>query len=184
MTNRLVGIVLVNVLTISRLLVGILGVAFFYSSVFRSWLGLVLIYILVSDLLDGFLARRFGLQTDLGGLLDYVIDRCNFYMYIGILIHEGLPPLIFLPWFLRDLLYVGVQAYVALPRIRGTKALSFVGTITTYLYVFFLSTGSSPSDLFTAVLFCALLASLINMSIRIIRVRVTLVKRLRQDIQS
>lgn len=177
-------ILLVNLLTVSRLFAGIGSVALYYSPILHAYLPIAFSYILASDLLDGFLARQLHSTTRLGGLLDYVIDRFNYYLIIAVLIHEGISPLIFLPWFLRDLLYITVQAYTTIPRIRGTKALSFAGTIATYIYVLYLNQGGSPALNLTLILLTTLFTSLVNMVVRVVRLREELVRSFAEDVLS
>lgn len=180
-----VALVLLTGLTLSRLFAGILSSYLFVTSADGSRLLVALCgYILVSDLLDGHLARRLNLTTKAGAILDYGIDRLNIYLVISSLLHRGAPVWVFAPYLARDLISIATQSYMALPKISGTKWLSIGGTISCYLYMLAINfncveiTVASPRW----VLFCLLLVSLFNMMHRIWRVRRQLVTALAEDL--
>ena len=175
---------LVNGLTLSRLFAGVLSAVAFFSELLKPFLSLSLLYILVSDLLDGMLARRLAVTTRAGGVFDYVVDRFNYYLMVSILIHEGVPPLLLLPYFVRDLLYVSVQVYMTIPSVRGTKAASFSGTAAAYAYVLTLNYWKMRNPVLDAFLFLALTSSLANLLLRIYRLRGKLVEALKEDLFS
>ena len=176
------ALTLVNGLTLSRLATGTLSAIAFYSESFKRYLLFLFCYMLLSDLLDGALARRLGVSTHIGGIFDYAVDRFNFYLIIGILIHERISPLLFLPFFLRDLLYISVQAYITIPSVRGTKAVSFVSTAAAYLYVLILNYGHRGNVILDSILFFAFILSLVNMTVRISRLRHRLLAKLKEDL--
>lgn len=165
---------LVSCLTISRMAAGILSAIAAFSQ--PGLLPPLLLYILVSDVLDGALARRLNVATRLGGILDYSVDRFNFYLVISILVHKGVSPFLFIPYFLRDFLALSVQAYVALPTIRGTKAASVVSTIGTYTYLLLISHFGFSGFIWDGALLTAFIGSLANMALRVYRLRDKLLK--------
>jgi CDP-diacylglycerol--glycerol-3-phosphate 3-phosphatidyltransferase len=62
-----------NALTISRIIS--VPVLFWLAAIGNAtWFAVLLFYALLSDVLDGVIARRFGLQTALGGVLDSIAD--------------------------------------------------------------------------------------------------------------
>jgi phosphatidylglycerophosphate synthase len=176
-------LILVNLLTLSRLIAGIASVVAFFSEPLKPFLALLFFYILVSDLLDGALARGLGVATRAGGIFDYVVDRFNSYLIISILLHEGISPLLFLAYFLRDLLYVSVQAYITMPSVRGTKAATFGGISAAYLYVIFINYLRRRSSALELVLLLASMLPLTNIVVRIVRLRTVLLQRLREDLE-
>jgi CDP-diacylglycerol--glycerol-3-phosphate 3-phosphatidyltransferase len=178
------ALVIANGLTLSRLVAGIFSVILFYSESFSFYLVLLFLYILISDLLDGFLARRLAVSTRAGGIFDYVVDRFNFYLIISILVSKNVPLLVFLPFFFRDLLYVFIQAYITIPSIRGTKAASFGGTIAGYSYVLVLNYWKIHDPILDTLLFLAFIVSLANLLLRIFRLRGRLLEELREDLFS
>lgn len=95
-----------------------------------AWL---LLAMALSDILDGWLARRFGWQTDLGRALDPVADRVLVLVVVGTLLLFGtLPWWAVLPLILRDAVLLAGAAllyfvYKDWPQImRGGRAANFI----------------------------------------------------------
>jgi cardiolipin synthase (CMP-forming) len=91
MSRRLIP----NAITVARLLALPLFV-FFYSRDVpgESWsAAAVVLFMALSDVLDGWLARRYRWQTDLGRILDPVTDRVMFIVVVATLMVFGT-----LPW--------------------------------------------------------------------------------------
>ncbi|WP_414832729.1 CDP-alcohol phosphatidyltransferase family protein [Afifella sp. YEN Y35] len=171
---------LVNALTFSRLLVGVASIFLFQDSA-GLLLALAFLYMFISDLADGHLARRWEAATRGGAIFDYVVDRFNIYLQIALLVSIGVPVLYFMPFFLRDTLYIFVQTYIATLRIDGTKSMSFVGTACIYLYVLFSSLLDIQITYLNNILFAALMLSLANMTLRTYRLRAQLIEEVRRD---
>lgn len=175
-------VVLVNALTLSRLPVGILASIVYSTGVMKEYLAIMIGYLLVADLLDGALARRYGVTTRVGGILDYVIDRFNIYLMICLLIRSGISPFLFIPFLLRDLVYVCVQVYITMPSIRGTKAASFVGTASVYMYLLAINYWDLRTPALDTILVLTLGCSLINLAVRVFRLRQRLLAELKADL--
>jgi phosphatidylglycerophosphate synthase len=172
----------VNVLTLSRLPAGILIGVVFSAQHKRSFLLILIIYLLLTDLSDGALARRWSVATLAGAILDYVVDRFNYYLAIFLLIHSGVSPFLLIPFLLRDLAYVSVQIYIGMPSIRGTKAIGFIGTAAVYLYLLALKYWNARGLILDLVLLLALSASLISLVLRIFHLRYRLLEELKRDL--
>lgn len=180
--NRRKRLVVVNTLTLLRLPLGIL-LAISYSSQPLKWCVALLIAILViSDNLDGLLARKFNVATRIGAILDYTIDRFNFYIVITLLIHSGISVLVFVPFFLRDLVYIAAQVYVSLPRIRGTKAASVAGGVGAYLYILLVNYWNIRTFGLDMIVFALNCLALANLGLRVFRLRTELVTALAADL--
>jgi len=99
-----------------------------------SWDTAVLVLVLaLSDVLDGFLARRYGWQSDLGRVLDPVADRVFFLFLVGALLLFGtLPWWAVVPLIVRDGLMLAGAAlmlfrYHEKPSVmKGGKAANFI----------------------------------------------------------
>ncbi|HKO19175.1 MAG TPA: CDP-alcohol phosphatidyltransferase family protein [Acidobacteriaceae bacterium] len=179
--TRALRLAVVNAITFSRLLAGLSSVALVGAPASVTWLAAVFVYILVSDLLDGALARRWRVTTSAGAIFDYVVDRFNIYLQICVLLSAGVPVLVFVPFLVRDLIYVFAQTYVRLDRVAGTKELSLISTIGTYLYVMVRSAGFSGSALLNAFLALTYVLSLVNLGWRVSRLRNEILEKLRRE---
>lgn len=145
-----------NTLTGLRLLLAPLLIGAIVQGQPREALGLLLLAA-ISDALDGFLARRFGWQTRLGGLLDPLADKLLLNaVFLGLWWVEALPGWLLLLAFGRDLVIVaGAFAYHRL--IEPLKAApSLLGKLTTALQILLglalllqLGFGVIPSQLLT-----------------------------------
>ena len=180
MKNTSFHLLWVTAITFSRFLVG-LAVPFLFFSSNRIYVLACILYIFLSDIADGFFARRWGVSTRAGAIFDYVVDRLNFYLQISILIKTGMAIVVFLPFFIRDLIYIFTQSYIQLPRINGTKSMSFLGTATVYLSTIYLSLGGGISKPFELVIFLLLLVSLLNLLHRVHRVRHLIAEKFRAE---
>lgn len=77
-----------NILTMSRL---VMAVVFFGLMALRSWLAVPMLLLAgVTDLLDGWVARKYNQQTDFGRIADPVIDKvliCGGFIFL--VAHSG-----------------------------------------------------------------------------------------------
>lgn len=88
------GVNVPNAITLSRLvLTGIFVVGASFDSAIGNWIALVSFVIAaISDFLDGYLARKMGLVTPMGKLMDPLADKvlvCSAFVYLSA---EGLCP--------------------------------------------------------------------------------------------
>jgi hypothetical protein len=89
--------------------------------------------------------------------------------------------LVFLPFLLRDLVYVFVQTYVSIGSIRGTKAASFGGTLGTYSYVLIINYFGIRNRTLDLLLVWAFLMSLANLALRVFRLRYKILDEIKTD---
>ena len=79
---RNIGLITINLITLSRLL-GALALIFIYYNKGISMTINIIIILFLTDLLDGFLARKFNLSTFFGSILDASCDKIlNFVAFI------------------------------------------------------------------------------------------------------
>lgn len=98
-----------NLLSILRLLLAL----YFPFSPQEQWLWMVIIGG-SSDVLDGWIARRYNLQSWVGGIIDGVADKLFMLMALITLANSGIFALWLLPFILaRDLLVAGTALYAA-----------------------------------------------------------------------
>lgn len=172
---------MVNLITLSRLFSGFVSIWLSQAPSASIALGILFAYIFVSDLADGYLARLWGVQTKFGAVFDYVVDRFNIYVQIALLAAFGLPVWLFVPFLVRDMVYIFVQTYVRLDRISGTKELSLISTALTYVFVLLVVSGVSIGPVLVTGLFCSYMLSLGNFGVRVFRLRHDLIEELRKD---
>lgn len=94
-------------ITLGRLVLVPLIVVMMSSS---RWVEAFLVFLLagVSDAVDGFLAKRFDLRTELGAYLDPLADKALLVsIYVTLAVREVLPPWIAILVVSRDLMIVG-----------------------------------------------------------------------------
>jgi phosphatidylglycerophosphate synthase len=172
----------VSALTISRLPAGMFAAIAFSTNRHGCLVTALIAYLLMADLLDGVLARRWSVTTQAGAILDYVIDRFNYYLMMFLLIHAGVSPFLLVPFLLRDLIYVSVQVYIGMPSIRGTKTIGFIGTAAVYLYLLTLNYFHTHSRSLDVLLFLSLTGSLTSLILRVIHLRYHLLDELKRDL--
>jgi len=93
-----------NFITLARMLMTPLAVMLIIS---QRFLPAFLIFILagVSDAVDGFIAKRFGLRTELGAYLDPLADKALLVsIYVSLAIYAGLPAWIAITVVSRDVM--------------------------------------------------------------------------------
>ena len=110
-----------NVLTVARLCS--LPVIVWTYSLYApgaSWTtAWIVLFAALSDVADGFIARRYGLQSEFGRWVDPIVDRLFFFTIVAMLWSFGtLPWWAVLPLLIRD----GIILVLALPVRRFTEA--------------------------------------------------------------
>lgn len=93
---------------------GIVVAALFYLADHVGWAFAIAVPAALTDYLDGWLARRRGEVTPLGGVLDLMADMLYTLFCLGVGVHSGLWPLyVLFAWGLRDLTVVGLRLSAA-----------------------------------------------------------------------
>ena len=111
----------VNFISVSRILLTVIGVLLIFSGNIKL---LVIAYLImgfseVTDVIDGYVARREKLVTDLGKILDPLSDSISRFFYFFALAYHGLFPIWFMVFFFfRDIIVAYLRIYV-----------SFTGTV-------------------------------------------------------
>lgn len=178
---RAIHIAVANLVTLFRLVAGLSSIWIYQTPNPTVFLIIVFLFIFASDLMDGHLARRWGATTKFGAIFDYVVDRFNIYLQIAILLNIGTPVWVFVPFLIRDLVYILVQTYIAIPRVSGTKQLSLLSTATTYIFVVVSSFNSDYKMELSIFLFFSYIISLANIGYRAFLLRKNLTDELRKD---
>lgn len=95
-----------NLITLSRIILSPLIILVFDSAL---WVNTILIYTVITDFADGFLARRMGLRTNLGAVLDPVADKVLVACFmIAAYIHQLMAPWMIIALVTRDI-YVALN---------------------------------------------------------------------------
>ena len=106
----------VNIITVSRIVLTVIGVLLIFSGNIKL---LVIAYVImslseVSDIIDGYVARRDKLVTDLGKILDPLSDSISRFFYFFALAYHGLFPIWFMIFFFfRDIIVAYVRIFAS-----------------------------------------------------------------------
>lgn len=98
-----------NLITIVRLLMAPLAVVMIGAGY---WAGAFAVFLFagVSDAVDGFIARRFGMQSQLGAYLDPLADKALLVsIYVALAIHGVLPAWVAIVVVSRDIMIVSAM---------------------------------------------------------------------------
>ncbi len=85
---------LANMITVFRILLIPVYLGFFFSGSDNSILfsGIVFIIAGISDVLDGYIARKYNMMTDLGAVLDPVADKLMIFTVLISFVSKGIIP--------------------------------------------------------------------------------------------
>jgi len=106
----------VNAITISRIILTMVGVLLIFSGNIKLLLAAYVIMSLseVSDIIDGYVARRDKLVTDLGKILDPLSDSISRFFYFFALAYHGLFPIWFIVFFFfRDIIVAYIRIFAS-----------------------------------------------------------------------
>ena len=116
-----------------------------------NYIFLIVIYFfsILFDFLDGYIARRFSMETDLGKILDPVADKLlMFFVLIALIIKTDFPLWIAIPIFLRDILIL-LASFFIYRKSRQIKPSITIGKIAfgslsflIFIYIVGLNPGS------------------------------------------
>ncbi len=116
-----------NLITLSRIFLSPLIILVFDSAL---WVLAILLYTVVSDFADGFVARRMGLRTPLGAVLDPVADKILVLCFLAAAyLHQIIAPWMIVALVARDL-YVALNYPLFLifhPKASDAKVESKMG---------------------------------------------------------
>lgn len=118
---------------------------FVLSVFFEMYLFSLVIFIVcsVSDFLDGYLARKFNLESPLGKLLDPIADKillCSTILAIILITNDYFIGLMGVIILMREFWVSGLREYTAINHIQNASDVSFLAKVKTTLQ--FISIGS------------------------------------------
>ena len=158
-------------LTYLRIILG--PIIFVLSVFFNMYLTALLIFIVcsVSDFLDGFLARRFNLESALGKLLDPIADKmllCSTIISIMLISNDYFIGFMGMLILLREFWVSGLREFTAINQIKSASDVSFLAKIKTTLqfiaigtFYYSFSSGLSLGIFISSfILFLSLLVSI------------------------
>jgi cardiolipin synthase len=107
---------------------------------------------IVSDVLDGWVARQFGQETRFGAILDPLVDiLCSFWLFVGLWVGGLVPVLLFGLATLRMLMLLGGGTYLYVThgpvRIHSTVPGKLTGLVLTALVAMRLFARTFPDEM-------------------------------------
>lgn len=104
-----------NLITVMRGVLTLIIIFLFLSQIQNKFLIIYILFLIaaLSDYIDGFLARRWGMVSDFGKMFDPLFDKIlTLSLYFFLFNISGLPKLIFILLFLRELIIDGMKNYM------------------------------------------------------------------------
>ena len=93
-----------NIISIIRILAVIpLSVSIYLHGVVSIWQPVVFVLILITDFIDGYIARRYNMVTNFGKILDPTVDKVLVILVTIMLIIRGIMPVYSLFIFIREI---------------------------------------------------------------------------------
>lgn len=125
-----------NVLTILRFLLIPLFILAFFSSLKYNYLIAISIFLLsgLTDVLDGFIARRYNMITEFGKLFDPLADKLMILSVLWCLAYKGYIPFIIFYIVLFKELFMIVGSIVLYGKIKIVVSANIYGKIATVLF--------------------------------------------------
>jgi CDP-diacylglycerol---glycerol-3-phosphate 3-phosphatidyltransferase len=103
-------------ITIGRLFITILMLIAFYQSSVLGYIAVLFLFsiAIISDILDGHLARKYNQVSEIGSKLDPLIDKIMMYSLLFSLFYVGVySPLVIFSIFFRDMIADGLRNYIS-----------------------------------------------------------------------
>ncbi|MFA5777289.1 MAG: CDP-diacylglycerol--glycerol-3-phosphate 3-phosphatidyltransferase [Parcubacteria group bacterium] len=122
-----------NVITIGRGAMALAIAGLFMSNLENRFLIIFILFLLasISDWLDGYLSRKWKVVSDFGKVFDPIFDKIlTLIFYFFLFSVAGMPKLIFLLLFLREIFIDGLKNYmlakgIVTPAIKSAKFKTF-----------------------------------------------------------
>lgn len=155
-----------NILSVIRLLLVPIFGWLYISEENYFQAGIVLLISILSDFLDGFIARRFDLITDLGKILDPIADKLTQLVVLFALITNF--PLMIYPFIvlLVKEIVSGIFSLLVIHRTETVSGAQWHGKVSTF-FIFFTSLvhvfwGTIPERISTPLIIITLIAMIIS----------------------
>ena len=104
-----------NYLTVSRGALTLFIIVLFFAGISNKYTIILILFILASatDFFDGYLARRWRTVSEFGKMFDPLFDKIlTMSMYFFLFSFPGMPKLVFILLFLRELIVDGLKNYM------------------------------------------------------------------------
>ncbi len=133
-------VTLPNLITITRIALIPLVIMFIFKGLSEYRVVILSLLALqgISDFLDGYLARKCCVISDVGKILDPVADKLTFNAVMFSLLHYDFPVILFLSALLRDLLIIGFSYFYFIKKRNIIPVSNIMGKIATISIVVFM----------------------------------------------
>ncbi len=123
-----------NIITSIRLISTIpLALYIYFSGIHNMWPLVFFILIIITDFLDGYIARHYNMVTELGKVLDPIVDKCLvIFTTIALLLNKTIP-FYSLFIYIRDII-VAIGGYVLMYKKKMIIPADIFGKIKTVLH--------------------------------------------------
>src|SRR5574344_2217697 len=81
-----------------------LAISIYKYGITNIWPFIVFVLIVITDFLDGYIARKYNMITDFGKAFDPIVDRSLFLVITIVLLIKGIMPVYSLFIYLRDII--------------------------------------------------------------------------------
>ncbi|WKC75506.1 CDP-diacylglycerol--glycerol-3-phosphate 3-phosphatidyltransferase [Borreliella yangtzensis] len=137
--NNLIKFITPNKITLARIVLSfIILILFFLENLFFPYLFFVMIWFLIifnefTDFIDGYIARKYGLVSNVGKILDPYADVLQHLTYFVFFFYKGITPYYFFVIFIYREISIGFVRNLII-QFNIVQQANFLGKLKSFLY--------------------------------------------------